>query len=96
MSDHSLNTQLWRGTSVGDIDPTETADWTDSLRTLLETSGPERVRFILDRLAEIGCQPSVGWQAARGTPYVNTIPVEAQPPFPGDLAIEERLASIMR
>ena len=30
------------------------------------------------------------------TPYVNTIGVEIQPPFPGDLAVEERLASLMR
>ena len=36
------------------------------------------------------------WQPAPGTPYVNSIAVERQPPFPGDLAIEERLAAIMR
>jgi pyruvate dehydrogenase E1 component len=96
MSDHSLNPLLWGGTSAGDSDPAETADWTDSLRSLLDSAGPERVRFILDRLAEIGREPTVGWHPTRGTPYVNSIPVDAQPPFPGDLAIEERLASIMR
>ena len=41
-------------------------------------------------------QPAVGWEPPRGTPYVNSIPVESQPVFPGDLAIEERLASLMR
>ena len=30
------------------------------------------------------------------TPYVNTIPLADQPPFPGDLAMEERIAAIMR
>jgi len=79
-----------------DADPAETAEWIDALRSLIETSGPERARFILDALAAIGREPQVGWRPAHGTPYVNTIPVDAQPPFPGDLAIEERLASIMR
>jgi pyruvate dehydrogenase E1 component len=38
----------------------------------------------------------IGWQPELNTPYINTISVEAQPPFPGDIAIEERLASLMR
>jgi pyruvate dehydrogenase E1 component len=38
----------------------------------------------------------VGWQPERNTPYVNTIAAESQPVFPGDLALEERLASLMR
>ena len=50
----------------------------------------------MDRLADVARTPLVGWQPVRGTAYVNTIPVESQPPFPGDLAIEERIASIMR
>ena len=29
-------------------------------------------------------------------PYINTIGVDQQPVFPGDLAIEERLACLMR
>jgi pyruvate dehydrogenase E1 component len=96
MSDHSLNTLLRSSNSAGDSDPAETADWTDALRSLLDSAGPERVRFILERLAQIGREPTIGWRPAGGTPYVNSIHVDAQPPFPGDLAIEERLASIMR
>ena len=41
-------------------------------------------------------QQRMGWQPELNTPYVNTIAVEDQSPFPGDLAIEERLASLMR
>ena len=63
---------------------------------MLASAGPERVREMMDMLAPQARGPAIGWQPARGTPYVNTIPVERQPPFPGDLAIEERLASIMR
>ena len=79
-----------------DNDPAETSEWRDALLSLVRSAGPERARFVLDALAEIARDPAVGWQPRRGTPYVNTIPVDAQPPFPGDLAIEEKLASIMR
>ena len=79
-----------------DNDPAETAEWRDALRALATTAGPERARHILDALAEIGRDPAIGWQPARGTPYLNTIHVDRQPAFPGDLAIEERLASLMR
>jgi pyruvate dehydrogenase E1 component len=79
-----------------DSDPGETAEWRAALRSLVAEAGPERARFVLDALSEIARDPSIGWQPQRGTPYVNTIPVEQQPAFPGDLAIEEKLASIMR
>ncbi|MFO1198198.1 MAG: alpha-ketoglutarate dehydrogenase [Burkholderiaceae bacterium] len=79
-----------------DTDPGETREWRDAFLAVLSTEGARRARFLLDELAALGRQPAVGWEPPRGTPYVNTIPVEEQPPFPGDLAIEERLASIMR
>jgi len=79
-----------------DHDPAETDEWRDALLSLVRSAGPERARFVLDALADIARDPTIGWQPRRGTPYVNTIPVDAQPAFPGDLAIEEKLASIMR
>ena len=95
MSDPKL-AQGWMATDMVDIDPQETAEWREALGAVLERSGPERARFILDALAALARQPSIGWQPARGTPCVNAIPVERQAPFPGALAIEERLGSIMR
>ena len=79
-----------------DPDPRETTEWRDALTSLLQTSGPERTRQILDMLDAMGRDPKIAWQPARGTPYVNTIPVDRQPAFPGDLAMEERLASLVR
>ena len=63
---------------------------------MLRVAGPQRVHELMDMLASMARDPSVAWKPALGTPYVNTIPASAQPPFPGDLAIEERLASLMR
>ena len=79
-----------------DSDPQESAEWRDALASVLQSAGPQRVREIMDLLSTIARDPAVGWQPVRGTPYVNTIPVTQQPAFPGDLAIEERLASLMR
>ena len=49
-----------------------------------------------EALAALARDPHIGWSPELVTPYVNTIPVDRQPVFPGDLAIEERLASLMR
>ncbi|MGE0673011.1 MAG: alpha-ketoglutarate dehydrogenase [Methylibium sp.] len=83
--------------AAADTDPAETAEWRDALAAVLAAAGPERARFLLDQLAAQAREPAIAWQPrGGGSPYVNTIPVERQPLFPGDLAIEERLASLMR
>ncbi len=79
-----------------DSDPQETAEWRDALQSVLQVAGPQRVREIMDVLATTARDPMVSWKPVRGTPYVNSIPLSQQAPFPGDLAIEERLASLMR
>ena len=79
-----------------DSDPGETAEWRDAFAALLASGGPERARFMLDELARLARAQRIGWKPALATPYANTIAVESQPVFPGDLAMEERLASLMR
>ena len=79
-----------------DIDPQETAEWRDAFLALVATQGPERARFLLQELVALSRAQRVGWQPGLNTPYVNTVAVHEQPAFPGDLAVEERLASIMR
>ncbi|MBB1604368.1 alpha-ketoglutarate dehydrogenase [Variovorax sp. UMC13] len=79
-----------------DPDPQETAEWRDALTALAQAQGPERARQMLDALAQVASQQRIGWKPELSTPYVNTIGVDAQPAFPGDLAIEERLGSLMR
>lgn len=81
---------------LNDPDPAETAEWRESFASLAEAHGPERARWMLDELARIARARHIAWQPELATPYVNTIAADAQPPFPGDLAVEERLASLMR
>ena len=82
--------------TLADIDPQETAEWRDAFLALVATEGPERARFVLQELVRLARTQRVGWQPQLNTPYVNTVAAQAQPTFPGDLAIEERLASLMR
>lgn len=79
-----------------DADPAETQEWREALLSTLAHGGPDRARFLLDELAQLAQSLRIGWQPPLCTPYINTIAVEEQPPFEGDLAIEERLAAIMR
>ncbi|MEB2320461.1 MAG: alpha-ketoglutarate dehydrogenase [Pseudomonadota bacterium] len=79
-----------------DADPVETAEWIDALDAVLATQGPERARYLLDRLAHHSRNRQTGWKPSLITPYRNTIPAALQPRFPGDLDIEQRLVSIMR
>src|SRR6185436_14625453 len=96
MTDQSPTRFLAPGADGTDIDPLETAEWRDAFLALAANEGPARARFILDQLAILARDPRAGWSPELVTPYVNSVPVESQPRFPGDLAIEEKLASIMR
>lgn len=81
---------------VPDTDPQETAEWREAFMALAATQGPSRARYLLDELARLAREQRVGWKPELATPYVNTVGVNEQPVFPGDLAMEERLASLMR
>lgn len=81
---------------IEDSDPGETAEWLDALDAVVQHAGTARAQFLFDRLAERATKLGVGTALARVTPYVNTIPVEAQPPYPGDIETEERLAAALR
>ena len=79
-----------------DLDPAETAEWCEALDALIAAHGEARARFLFDALLAHARRRGVRWLPSMVTPYVNSIPLEAQPPFPGDLAMEQRLAALMR
>ncbi len=80
-----------------DIDPTETREWLEALDAVLAYDGGERARFLLQSLHEHASLGAAGSSVfACNTPYINSIGVDRQAAFPGDLAIEERLRKILR
>lgn len=82
--------------SLQDVDPEETAEWREAFASLTEVHGPDRAAFMLDELHRMAADLKVDWRPLLGTPYVNTIAADRQPPYPGDLALEQRLGAIIR
>ena len=80
----------------GDPDPAETAEWIESLQYALETKGPERVAYLLAKLNVAAHRHGVDVPFSATTPYINTIPADKQPVFPGNREIERRIKSIIR
>ncbi len=79
-----------------DIDPAETKEWLDSLDAVVETHGKTRARYLLSRLLEQARAQQVSFPATVSTPYVNTIPPEREPWFPGDEHLERRIRAFIR
>lgn len=79
-----------------DIDPQETAEWRDALASLVAAEGPGRAAFVLESLLAHAARLGVRGHGPVASAYLNTIPAGQEPPFPGDLRIEERIASINR
>jgi pyruvate dehydrogenase E1 component len=79
-----------------DSDPTETREWVESLEGVISEGGTDRAAFLLheleDQLRRKGVRASVQPYSA----YRNTIPLHKQGAYPGDLAIEERITSVVR
>ena len=78
------------------IDPEELQEWYESLADVLHRYGPEKTQQLLVNLRERAYQRGVMMPFSATTPYINTIPVADQPPYPGDLEIERRIKSIVR
>src|SRR5277367_4527356 len=79
-----------------DLDAIETAEWLVALDQILDGAGPERGRFLLERLTQHAKAQGVPVPSTVSTPYKNTIPVEQEVPYPGDRALERRVKSLVR
>ena len=79
-----------------DIDPEETGEWLESFDDLLARSGPSRARYMMLRLLERAGEQRVSIPALTSTDYVNTIPTELEPWFPGDEDVERRFRAWIR
>ncbi|MFZ0219362.1 MAG: pyruvate dehydrogenase (acetyl-transferring), homodimeric type [Candidatus Aquirickettsiella sp.] len=78
-----------------DKDPLETKEWIDALLSVLKFEGSDRAQFLIQQLINKARQRGLDLTMGR-TPYVNTIPVELEPAFPGDEKLEKRIAALIR
>ena len=78
------------------IEGIEDLEWIESLDSVLDSSGPERVKDILKKLQIHAQKAGIQVPYTANTPYINTIPVEQQPKFTGNHELEWRIRSIIR
>tara|TARA_B100000315_G_scaffold259656_1_gene316537 strand:+ start:474 stop:3527 length:3054 start_codon:yes stop_codon:yes gene_type:complete len=83
-------------TKDGDIDPTETKEWLDSISAVLEKDGKHRAQFIIKQLIEHSYKEGSDLVLSRNTPYINTIPPEEEKKSPGDQNLERKIRSLIR
>ena len=76
--------------------PGRDQEWLESLDAVIELAGPRRARYLMLRLLEHARERQVGVPALRSTDYVNTIPAEDEPWFPGDEHVERRIRAFIR
>ena len=81
---------------VPDIDAEETSEWLESIDDLIQTGGPKRARYILMSMEEHARRKGVETPPNLTTPYVNTIPVEEEPLYPGDETLERQFRRWVR
>jgi pyruvate dehydrogenase E1 component len=79
-----------------DDDPQETKEWLESLDWVIQSGGCERAAYLLEKLKHRAFNCGVRFVSSATTPYVNTIPPESQPEYPGDRAVERKIKSIIR
>ena len=79
-----------------DIDPIESREWQDAIADVIERDGPNRAHFLLDRAVAQARAAGATLPFSATTPYQNTIPVDDQYEFPGDLDMEWRIRTINR
>src|SRR5215210_122603 len=83
-------------TQLPDIDPDETSEWVSSLDEMIDSRGRSRARYVMLKLLERAREQNIGVPALRSTDFINTIPPEREPWFPGNEAIERRIRSYIR
>jgi len=79
-----------------DTDPEETQEWVESIEDALREHGHERTRFLLEKLIEVAERKGARMPFNTNTPFINTIQLFEQKPFPGDREIERRIKSLVR
>ncbi|MBI3297430.1 MAG: pyruvate dehydrogenase (acetyl-transferring), homodimeric type [Elusimicrobia bacterium] len=78
------------------LDDVETREWLESIKDILERKGHDTVIDLLKRLETYVHGQGVRIPFSARTPYINTVPVDSEPTYPGELAIEDRIKSLIR
>lgn len=84
------------GKQIPNFDEIEVQDWIESLDYVIQNRGAQRANLLLDQLRAYALQRGVQIPFSANTPYINTIPLEQQPLYPGNGDTEQRIRSLVR
>jgi pyruvate dehydrogenase E1 component len=79
-----------------DIDALETQEWLEALESVVREEGVERAQFLLEQVLDKARLDGVDMPTGITTNYINTIPADQEPAYPGDTTLERRIRSIIR
>ncbi|HEX4229326.1 MAG TPA: pyruvate dehydrogenase (acetyl-transferring), homodimeric type [Bryobacteraceae bacterium] len=79
-----------------DLNPQETSEWLEALEQVVDEIGPDRAQYLLEKLLDRAANFGITATRNLTTPYLNTIPVQEELPYPGDRALERRIKSLLR
>ncbi len=82
--------------ALKDEDPQETREWQDALTGVIEKEGSDRAHFLIEQMITQAREEGIDIPYSATTEYINTIPVERQPNYPGDATIEIRIRNYVR
>ncbi|MBI5596928.1 MAG: pyruvate dehydrogenase (acetyl-transferring), homodimeric type [Elusimicrobia bacterium] len=78
------------------LDDVETREWLESIKDILERKGHATVIDLLKRLETFVHGQGVRIPFTARTPYINTVPADQEPAYPGDDELEQRIKSLIR
>ncbi len=82
--------------SYKDPDPLETQEWQEAVEVVIERDGHDRATWLLSQAAATAYTAGAKLPNTNRTPYLNSIPAHREKPYPGDLAMEERIMAYLR
>ena len=79
-----------------DPDLEEIWEWVEAFDQVVAEEGANQGARLLDAISRRARQAGVDVPVQLNTPYVNTIPVQDEVPYPGDRKLERRIKSLIR
>jgi len=79
-----------------DVDALETQEWLAALESVVREEGLERAQYLLEQVLDKARLDGVDMPTGITTNYINTIPADKEPAYPGDTTLERRIRSIIR
>ncbi|HKD44408.1 MAG TPA: pyruvate dehydrogenase (acetyl-transferring), homodimeric type, partial [Candidatus Angelobacter sp.] len=93
-----MTTSIVNGQPPAAVEPDsrEVEEWIEAFDQVVDEEGPSGAARLLDALTRRARAAGVDVPIQLNTPYVNTIPVREESPYPGDRILERRIKSLIR